>query len=82
MYGLTPYPITPIASFLGVVLAFLPLVSQIRKLSPAVWGYAFWIAVVNFQTFVNSIIWHDNVNIVVPIWCDIGESLHYYLEFF
>ncbi len=38
MYDLTPYPITPIGNFIGVVLALLPLFSQIRKLSIAIWG--------------------------------------------
>ncbi len=75
MYSLTPYPITPIGNFIGVVLALLPLISQIRKLNLAVWGYALWIAVMCFQNFVNSIIWHDNVNIVAPVWCDIGERM-------
>ncbi len=74
MNPLTPYPITPVGSFLGCVLALLPLISHIRKLSLAVWGYALWIAVDCFQTFVNTIIWHDNVNIVAPVWCDIGEK--------
>ncbi len=67
MNGLTPYPITPISNLLAVVLALLPLISQIRKLSLAVWGYALWIAVYCFQAFVNTIIWHDNVNIVMPV---------------
>ncbi len=75
MNPLTPYPITPIGNFLGVILALLPLISQIRKLSLAVWGYAIWITVSCFQTFVNTIIWRDNVNIVAPVWCDIGENL-------
>jgi len=75
MYALTPYPITPIGNFIGVVLALLPLISQIRKLSLAVWGYAIWIALYDFQMFVNTIIWHDNVNIVVPVWCDIVSKL-------
>ncbi len=75
MNGLTPYPITPIGNFLGVVLALLPLISQIRKLSFAVWGYAIWISVYCFQMFVNTIIWHDNFNVVAPVWCDIGENL-------
>ncbi len=74
--GSHPYPITPIGNFIGVVLALLPLISHIRNFSLAVWGYAIWIAIENFQTFVNTIIWHNNVNIVVPVWCDIGENLH------
>ncbi len=80
MYALTPYPITPIGSFIGIILALLPLISQIRKLSLAVWGYAIWIAVNNIQSFVNTIIWHDNVNIVAPVWCDIGENLCIFYE--
>lgn len=81
MYDLTPYPITPIGNFLGVVLALLPLFSQIRKLSIAIWGYALWVAVGNFTTFVNTVIWHNNEKIVVPVWCDIGERfLRFYLD--
>jgi len=74
MNGLTPYPITPIGNFIGVILALLPLISQIRKLTLAVWGSAIWIAVVCFQNFVNTIIWHNNINIVAPVWCDIATK--------
>lgn len=75
MYPLTPYPITPIGNFIGAILALLPLLSQVRKLSLAIWGYSIWIALYCFSMFVNTVIWHDNVNIVVPVWCDIGEYL-------
>ncbi|KLO07064.1 STE3-domain-containing protein [Schizopora paradoxa] len=75
MNGLTPYPIIPIGNFIGVILALLPLVSQTRKLSVAVWAYAILIAIYCFQMFVNSIIWHNNVNIVVPVWCDIVTKI-------
>ncbi len=82
MNSLTPYPITPIGNFIGVVLVLLPLISQIRKLSLAIWGYAIWVALFCFQMFVNSIIWHDNVNIVAPVWCDIGESVYRHSELY
>ena len=74
MFALTPYPITPIGNFVGVVLALLPLISQIRKLSLAVWGYALWIATLDFILFVNTIIWHKGDNIVASanVWCDIS----------
>ncbi|KLO06012.1 STE3-domain-containing protein [Schizopora paradoxa] len=75
MYDLTPYPITPIGNFLGFILALLPLFSQIRKLSIAIWGYALWVAVGDITTFVNTIIWHDNEVVVVPVWCDIVTKL-------
>ncbi|KLO11589.1 fungal pheromone STE3G-protein-coupled receptor [Schizopora paradoxa] len=75
MYALTPYPITPIGCFMGVVLTLLPLISHVRKLGLGVWGFALWTAVGNFITFVNSIIWHNNVDIVAPVWCDISTKL-------
>jgi len=34
-----------------------------------------WIAVDCLQTFMNTIVWHDNVNVVVPVWCDIVTKL-------
>jgi len=64
-----------LGNFVGVVLALLPLMSKIRKVSLAVWGYALWIATYNFVTFVNTVIWHNNVDIVAPVWCDIATKL-------
>jgi len=37
--------------------------------------YSFWVALTNLQQFVNSIIWHNNNNIVAPVWCDISIRL-------
>ena len=73
VYALTPYPITPIGCFIGVVLALLPLTSHIRKLGLGVWGFALWTAGTNFILFVNTIVWHDNVQNTAPIWCDITK---------
>ena len=75
MYSLTPYPITPIGNFIGVVLALLPLLSNIRKLSLGVWGYAIWIAINDVICFVDTIVWHNNVNITASVWCDIGKEI-------
>jgi len=50
--------------------------SQVRKIGLPVWGYALWIAVYyDFQMFVNSIIWRNNVNTVAPVWCDIMTKI-------
>ncbi|KLO08902.1 STE3-domain-containing protein [Schizopora paradoxa] len=71
MYPLTPYPITPIGSFVGFLLAVIPLPLQFRTWNTAICVYGLWLAVTNFQYFVNFVIWHDNVDIVAPVWCDI-----------
>ena len=73
MNPLTPYPITPLGSFIGFLLAIIPLPLQFRTWNTAICVYGLWLAVTNFQYFVNFVIWHDNVEIVAPVWCDIGE---------
>ncbi|KLO05873.1 STE3-domain-containing protein [Schizopora paradoxa] len=81
MHALTPYPITPIGSFMGVVLALLPLTSHIRKLGLGVWGFALWTASANLILFVNTILWHNNVENTAPVWCDISTKLQFGANF-
>ncbi|KLO14101.1 fungal pheromone STE3G-protein-coupled receptor [Schizopora paradoxa] len=73
----TPYPITPIGDFIGFVLSVLPLLSHRRMQSwnIGIWMYAFWIGSMNFSNFVKTIIWHDNYEIVIPVWCDLVTKL-------
>lgn len=59
-------------SFIGFLLAVIPLPLQFHKWNTAICVYGLWLAVTNFQYFVNFAIWHDNVNIVAPVWCDMG----------
>jgi len=70
MYPFTPYPLTPIGDFVGFVVSVLPLVSRLsfQPWNTGIWIYAFWIGIMNFTNFVNTIIWHNNVDIVVPVW--------------
>ncbi|KLO09465.1 hypothetical protein SCHPADRAFT_565461 [Schizopora paradoxa] len=75
MSHLTPFPITPIGNLIGVVLALLPLASNIRKFSLGVWGYAIWNALYCLQTCVNTIIWRHNLNVIAPVWCDIVTKI-------
>lgn len=71
----TPYPITPIGDFIGFILSVLPLVSHSRMQSwnVGIWVCAFWVGTMNLSNFVKMIVWHNNVDIVIPVWCDIGK---------
>ncbi|KLO14134.1 fungal pheromone STE3G-protein-coupled receptor [Schizopora paradoxa] len=73
MYPLTPYPLTPIGSFFGLVLSVIPLASHVgfQSWNTAIVVYAFWIGIMNFINFVNTIVWHDNVLPYIQVWCDI-----------
>ena len=72
MGALVPYPITPLGSFLGVLLALLPLPIRFKSWNSGICMLGIWIAVLNLHKFVDTIIWHDNVNNSAPVWCDIG----------
>ncbi|KLO14127.1 fungal pheromone STE3G-protein-coupled receptor [Schizopora paradoxa] len=77
MHPYTPYPLTPIGSFIGFVLSVIPLASHLSFSSwnTGIWMYAIWIGTMNITYFVDTIVWHDNVDIVIPVWCDIVTKL-------
>lgn len=78
MNPLTPYPITPIGCFLGLVLALLPLPLYFQSFNTGICMLSFWTALSNLTNLVNTIIWHDNVTNSVALWCDISAfSLTY-----
>ena len=82
MSPLTPYPLAPIGSFFGIIMSVVPVASHLgfHSWNVGIWMYAFWIGTMNIANFVDTIVWRDNVNIVIPVWCDIGEvtSLSHY----
>ena len=75
MYPLTPYPLTPLGSFIGFFLFIAPLISHLNfhSRNTGIWMCALWIASMNMINFVDTIVWHNNVNIIIPVWCDIGK---------
>ena len=71
------FPLAPIVNFLSAILALLPLFTNALhsgSLNIAIVAFAVWTSVECVTTGVNSIIWSDNVNNLVPVWCDISES--------
>ena len=62
-------------SFLCVVclLVLAPLRYKSRNI--AMLSLIAWLLVCNLAQGVNSIIWHDDAEVRVPVWCDIGQFL-------
>jgi len=77
MNPLTPYPLTPLGCFAGVLMSLAPLPLQLQTWNTGVFSLGLWLAVLNLCRFVNTVVWHDNVNNVAPIWCDISESFQF-----
>lgn len=70
--------------FLGAGFAFLPLPWVIRKrpLNIPVLMSAFWLIQYNLFLGINSIIWRDNVERKMLVYCDIGEDISLVIKSF
>ncbi|KZV66007.1 fungal pheromone STE3G-protein-coupled receptor [Peniophora sp. CONT] len=71
------YPLLPIASILAAVMLFLVLLTaSIRQQ----WNFGvallcFWLLLQNATGAANTIIWSDNADVKLLVYCDIGSPL-------
>ena len=61
------------SSFICVFLLviFIP-VRRVRRSVPYL-AILLWLAGINLIRGINALVWDGNVEIHVPVWCDIGE---------
>jgi len=66
----------PVVSF--VCAAFLAVFIPVRRIRISVPNLAIvlWLAGTNIVHGINAVVWDGNVDIRVPVWCDIGTSFH------
>lgn len=65
----------PIASFICASLVLIPLPSHWRAGTVPIVAISIWLFLSNFINGLNAIIWAGNVNVVVPVLCDISTSI-------
>ena len=71
------YPLYPVASSFASVLLLLVLLSSYIRQS---WNLGvaflcFWLFFDNLTAAVNAIVWSDNADIKLYVYCDIGQSV-------
>lgn len=59
---------------MGLVLVTIPHHWRVRNL--ATLSIIAWLSAYNLIYGIDAIIWAGNVDIVAPVWCDIGETIH------
>ncbi|KIJ08360.1 hypothetical protein PAXINDRAFT_182292 [Paxillus involutus ATCC 200175] len=69
-----PYPLFPVFAFLGFVLALVPLPWHLQAWNSGTCAYMLWVSLSCLVQFVNSVVWHGNVNNPAPVWCDISTK--------
>lgn len=72
------YPLYPVASILASAMLSLVLFTSLVRQS---WNLGvaflcFWLFWENLLGAVGAIIWSDNADIKLYVFCDIGECLH------
>ncbi|KAF8149601.1 GPCR fungal pheromone mating factor, partial [Mycena galopus ATCC 62051] len=65
------YPAFQILSFLGFVLALIPLPWHLQTWNAGPCLFMLWTALSCLNGFINSIVWANSIEDVAPVWCDI-----------
>ena len=70
------YPLFPIFSFVAaILLLFVMTLSLIRqRYNLGVAFLCFWLFVDNVTSGIDAIVWSDNADVKLSIYCDIGKS--------
>lgn len=63
----------PFASFLAALLVLIPLPGHWRARNIPTLSIIAWLFLVNVAHGVNTIVWSDNFDLKLLVWCDIGE---------
>ena len=71
------YPLWPIASFLASVMLLLVLLTSFVRQS---WNFGvallcFWLFLENLTGGIDAILWSDNFDIKLDVYCDVGSYM-------
>ena len=68
------FPLDAIANFGACLLIFLSMSKNMfQSWNVGACSFAVWVAIMSFQTGLNSIIWSNSIANIAPVWCDISE---------
>ncbi|EIW56741.1 STE3-domain-containing protein [Trametes versicolor FP-101664 SS1] len=69
------WPAYPIVSFLGFIIALVPLPWHLQAWNSGTCYYMIWTALGCLNEFVNSVIFAQSAVNVAPVWCDISTRI-------
>ncbi|KAJ7088293.1 pheromone A receptor-domain-containing protein [Mycena epipterygia] len=65
----------PAVAFIAFIFVLVPLPLNWKSRNIPLLSLLCWLALSNLTYGINSAIWSGNVNIVVPVWCDITTKI-------
>ncbi|KAF9265062.1 pheromone receptor [Marasmius fiardii PR-910] len=69
------FPYFPILALLTSILVLIPLPWHLQQWNAGTCLFMLWSSIICLISFVNSLIWHGNVNNIAPVWCDISSQI-------
>lgn len=60
-------------SFVCAALIFVFAITKRVRTSVPHLAIVLWLGSFNLIRGINAVLWVDNINIHIPVWCDIGE---------
>lgn len=63
----------PICSFISALIVILPLSCHWHAHNVAALALMSWLFIANIIYAINSLVWADNIQNSVPVWCDISK---------
>ncbi|TDL21430.1 fungal pheromone STE3G-protein-coupled receptor [Rickenella mellea] len=71
------YPVFTLLVFISFWVTLLPLTwLTYCQRNATILVYIFWLALSCLNHFINSVIWHDSLLNIAPVWCDISSRLY------
>lgn len=64
-------PVLSFSLFLILWVAFLPTQAVRSRLPSLI--FVIWVGLCLLITAINALVWWDNTDIHIPVWCDLGE---------
>lgn len=76
------YPLYPIACILASAMLFLVLTTSLVRQSwnLGVTFLCFWLLLENMAGAIDTIVWSDNADLKLYVYCDIGMPVSFTLE--
>ena len=69
------YPYYEILTIIGMILLLMATPFHLNMKGTSTWPFILWSFIWCLLRTVNGIVWHDRMDNIAPIWCDICGSL-------
>ena len=69
------YPYYEVLTIIGMILLLMATPFHLNMKGTSTWPFILWSFIWCLLRTVNGIVWHDRMDNIAPIWCDICTSL-------